>query len=216
MTLDAIDFDDAELQELAQALFNEYARQASSRKRPYPKKMDQKIWLRMAKLVQKLKATPDNFILAQFECSKGHLFANALAGQVAEGRYKRWWQQKAATYEETFVEGQEEQEPDEGKDIDLYDLQGRIMSTYASMNYYCGSTDFFDPAVITKVMNIQLHWDPVVMMLLNPTPMFKKVFGKRAKQQIEESKGLREAICKLGFDMVLDYLDEEDGEEVQS
>lgn len=213
MQLDETDYNDIELQNLAQALFNEYARQASAQRRPYPRKMDPPIWLRMAKLVQQLKATPENFITSQFEGAKGAIFANSLAGPVAEKRYKRWWQRKTATYADTYSEDTEEQEPDENTDIDLIDLQGRIMSTYASMNYYCGSTNLLDPTVVNKVMNIQLHWDPVVMMLLNPTPAFKQAFGKRAKQQIEESNGLREAILNLGFDMVLDYLDEEDGKE---
>lgn len=214
MNLEETDYNDLGLQNLAEALYHEFVRQAVARKRNFPRQMDRPIWLRAAKLAKRLKATPENFVTSQFEGAKGHLFINALSGPSAEYRYNNWYRYKTNAYAREYDETQKDMPVTHGVDIDLMDLQGRIMSTYDSLDYYCGGTNLTDPVIARKALDIKLHWDPIIMMLLNPTPTFKEAFGERAKQQLDDSPGLRSAIQKLGFEMVLEYLDE-DGEEVQ-
>lgn len=195
--------------ELAQALANEFYRRQAERTgktvRNYREHREDPLWRRVAALVQQLHATPENFIRAQFETAHGHLFSSALSGEVAKKRYLRWKEQQLIG---TPTQVEDDQ-------LDAAMLNTRIADTYASLLYYCGSVDLTDPVVARKVLEIYLHWDPVVMLMLNPTPRFKEVFGAFAKKQLEESPGLRQAVEELGFGMVLDYLEDDDEKEVQ-
>lgn len=200
---------DSNTEELAQALANEFYRQQAKRTgktvRNYREHREDPLWQRVATLVQQLHATPENFVRAQFDTARGHIFANALSGETAKKRYLRWKEQQLVGVPQATEENP----------LDETLLDSRIADTYASLFYYCGSTDLTDPVVARKVLEIYLHWDPVVMLMLNPTPKFKEVFGARAKEELAASSGLRQAIEELGFGMVLDYLEDEDEKEEQ-
>lgn len=188
---------------LAEALAHEYARQKAARTgKPYygNTKWDKRIWLRVAALVDKLHATPENFLTAQFQSAKGSVFAASLSGKVAEQRYLRWFGQMQPDYDE-----ETDEQSDESLDIRL--LRERIQMTIDSLLYDCKSTDLLDVNVCNKIIATRYHWDPVVMIMINPTPQFKEVFGEQAKEEIDQSRGLRDAIIELGFGMVLDYLE---------
>lgn len=189
-----------EEEELAKALANEYARQTAknTRKEYAPKGgFNPRVWVPVARVVEKLKATPENYIRAQFSLSRRPIFANTLHGPEAVKRYKDWARSMVADGKET-------------ENVDRSILLDRIKATLSQLSYFCGTTPLSDPKAVEKVLSMPEYWDGLILMLLSPTAEFKKAFGKTAKEEIDAFPGLRQEISELGFDVVLNYLDDEE------
>lgn len=205
--------EDGVIVQLAKDLFNEYSRKKAlllgKAYRPNNRLIDLDTWGRVAKEVQKLHADPDVYIEAQFQLAKSQVFPNSLHGPVAKKRYRTYCMMKAnrgvpldteeaAKLEETLT------------DAPAKELEEDLTDTYRSLQYYCGGTDLNDPAVASKALGIYLHFDPLCMLLINPTPQFKQVFGRMAKKRLEQHPSLRRAAIDAGFDIAVEYIEEED------
>ena len=199
---------DAELLSTAQALCNEFVRwKAKSTGKSLPgigTMRNPEMWLRIAKVVQKLGANPEAYIEAQFTLSRMEVFANTLHGETAQKRYKTYCRSGNICPQEDVPDDEPLDNPDTTK------LQQRMINTYASLRYYCGGIDLDSPEIEQKVLSIHLHFDPICLMLMHPVPLFKKVFGERAKIALKKEPYMKRAALALGFDIAIEYIEEED------
>lgn len=191
--------EDYELDELAKELANEYFRQ--SRKytgRLYTPKngYDEKVWLPVARAAQEVGATAQDYITAQFAYSRKRLFVNTLHSSEAKERYKEW-------ANAINPDGLQE---NIGKTV----LLEKMKQTLANLSYHFHSTDLSDPTVREKVIEMREAWDPLIILILHPVDELKEVFGKAAKMELEEDDALKKATYDMGFDIILDYIYEED------
>ena len=200
--------------ETARALYAEYTRKKSKRKsiRFNPERLDDS-WLKTAAVVHTLKTSPEEYIEAQFKLAKASLFPNMLYGKQAQQRYKTYCIQQRRTVQDAddLPEEQLEQVYASSNESPAYAaLRTNIADTYYALKCYCRSQDINDPAVVAQVCKMHLFFDPVCIMLLGPTPEFKQVFGPRAKMELQNKPALRQAALEAGFDIAIEYIEEED------
>lgn len=166
---------------------------------PHKRFDDAACWEKVAKVVLRLKADPEDYIEAQFRFCKSVVFANTLHGPIAQ---KRWRQYLA-------VKGSDKKSsPPIPSDPAPWqaDLAGKIADFWHDLDYLCGSHDLTRKDVCDTVLSMRLRFDPLVVMLLCPSEEFKKVFGEEAKLCLEENPHLRQAAQELDLGLAIDYL----------
>lgn len=206
---------DAETRSTAQALYNEFVRlKAKSVGKVLPKAhimRNPEVWIRIAKVVQKLGASPEAYIEAQFALSRMEVFANSLHGETAQKRYKTYCKNLTLAALDTPDEEDDDDETfSSHENPDVTKLKSKLTNTYNSLRYYCGGMDLNVPDVEKRALEIPLHFDPVCMLLIHPVPLFKKVFGSRAIAELKKESYMRRAALSLGFDLAIEYIEEED------
>lgn len=194
---------DMELRTLAAQLKKIYkARKEEKENRPYkPNKRfdDAAAWLKTAKVVQQLKADPVDYIEAQFRFGKSLILANTLHGPVAQKRYRQY-KVVCLRKESDIVDLKENPAPRHA------DLAGMIADFWHDLDYQCGSHDLTRQDVRDTVLDMHLRYDPLVAMLMSPTPDFKKVFGDAAKEQLLQQPHLKAAAQEMNLGLALDYI----------
>ena len=180
------------------------ARKEEKDKRPYKphKRFDTKsCWWDTAKVVLQLDADPLDYIEAQFKFAKSTVFANTLHTEKAKARYRKLLavRQHQRGEEISFKSNPVPREAE---------LQELIADELHLLTFRYGSSDLTDPIVRSKVLSMHISHDPLIMMLLNPTPGFQEVFGEAAKERLEEYPHLRLAAAELGFNIALELIDE--------
>lgn len=200
------EYDEMELRTLASQLKRIYkVRKEEKENRPYkPNKRfdDAATWLKTAKVVKQLNADPADYIEAQFRFGKSLILANTLHGPVAQKRYRQY--KVVCMRKDTGnVDLKENPAPRHA------DLAGMIADFWHDLDYHCGSHDLTREDVRATVLDMHLRYDPLVAMLLSPTPDFKKVFGEAAKEQLIETPHLRTAAQEMNLGLALDYLYEQ-------
>ena len=166
-------------------------------------------WRRVAEVVDRLGTTPELYIEAQFAMSQSKVWINALHGPNAQRLYRMYVQTKHSAP----IPVKEDEEDLPKMNHSILELKDSIADTYRSLAYYCGGTDFHDPAVLEKAKEIATHFDPLCMLILRPQQDFMALFGRQAKRKLDNNPSLRKAAIECGFDIVIDYIDEMSGKE---
>lgn len=202
------------LLETAQVLYTEYIRKKSKKKTIVgrPARLDQ-AWVKTAAVVHSLHAIPEEYIEAQFKLAKASLFPNMMYGRQAQQRYKQYCIQQRRTVQD--VDDMSEEAIDQAYSASNERpaeamLRHAISDTYAALKYYCHSQDLNDPAVMEQVLKMYLFFDPVCVLLLSPIPEYKEVFGVRAQAELRNKPALRQAAVNAGFDIAVEYIEEEE------
>lgn len=160
---------------------------------------DSESWYRTAAVVLRMKADPIDYIEAQFRFCKSTLMANTLHGATAQKRYRRLLAIRSQTQEDT-VEVKNNPMPRHA------DLAALIADFWHDLDYHCGSHNLTDKHVSDTILRMRLRYDPLVVMLLCPTPEFKEVFGEDAKARLDEAPHLKIAAREMNLGAALDYL----------
>lgn len=199
-------FTEDEIKNMAKQLKTLFvARKEEKDRRKYNphKRFDTKqCWFENAKVVLSLGADPIDYIEAQFKFAKSTVFANTLHTETAKARYRKLLiirQKKEGVEKISFPSNPAPRDAE---------LTALIADELHLMEFRYGSSDLTKPEVSDKVLHMRVSHDPLVMLLLNPTEEFKKVFGQAAKDRLEDSPHLRLAAKTLGFSLALELIDE--------
>lgn len=194
---------DDNLEGLARALANEYAGQKRKRLgdkyRPIHK-FNLSLWLPVAREVKKLDADAGDYMRAQFEIGKYPIFVSMVIGEKARKKYEEWME----------IHNPERKPKEELMKDDVID---RLQHAISQLLYYFKVASIDSSEVEKQVLSMADIWDPLAMMILHPSAKFKRAFGDGAKEILEETPELKEAIADLGFTLVVDYIySREEGE----
>lgn len=167
--------------------------------KPHKRFDDAATWIKIAKVVHKLNADPVDYIEAQFRFGKSLILANTLHGPVAQKRYRQY-KVVCANKGPEAVDIKDNPAPRQA------DLAGMIADFWHDLDYQCGSHDLTRQDVRDTVLSMYLRYDPLVAVLLCPTPEFKSTFGEAAKEQILDYPHLKAAAKEMNLGAALDYL----------
>lgn len=190
-------YDEADIEELAGKLkffFKmEKERNEGRTYRPHKLLDDKKIWNRVAEVVLKLKADPEDYIHAQFLFSKTIVLANTLHGPVAQKRYTRY----------KFMHNISENKTVSVKDEELQEM---LRDTIEDIRLLCGSCDFSDEEVESKVLRMKLRYNPFILLLLNPSSKFLEELSEQAIEEMNKHPILVSAAKNLNMSLTIDLI----------
>lgn len=197
--------EDAELATIAKELRTAFASHKERlSNRPYkPNKRFEsaECWLKVAKVVQHLRAVPEEYIRAQFMYSLGTVFANTLHGPVAQERYKKYIRTTGAS---KLVESR-------GTELNSGDVA--IFSSYIQQvedilkeqfgpAFKLTEESIKTPAVKSEILGCWWRFSPVVIMAFAKDDAdYRQKFLLSASKEIVESPYLIKAAASLGLDI---------------
>lgn len=190
-------YDEADIEELADKLkfFFKMEKEKNEGRTYRPHKLldDKKIWNRVAEVVLKLKADPEDYIHAQFLFSKTIVLANTLHGPVAQKRYTRYKFMHNITENKTVSVKDEE-------------LQEMLRDTIEDIRILCGSCDFSNEEVESKVLRMKLRYNPFILLLLNPSSKFLEELSEQAIEEMNKHPILVSAAKNLNMSLTIDLI----------
>lgn len=190
-------YDEADIEELADKLkfFFKMEKEKNEGRTYRPHKLldDKKIWNRVAEVVLKLKADPEDYIHAQFLFSKTIVLANTLHGPVAQKRYTRYKFMHNITESKTVSVKDEE-------------LQEMLRDTIEDIRILCGSCDFSNEEVESKVLRMKLRYNPFILLLLNPSSKFLEELSEQAIEEMNKHPILVSAAKNLNMALTIDLI----------
>lgn len=160
-------------------------------------------WKKVAAIVYKMKADPEEYIRANFKYRKDpHIPVNTLHGPTAQKCYRR------AQMLSDMGGTQEDDEPKlEQLPPSRIDILSRIADLQSYLVYNKKSNNLADPVtrqyVLTRIPGLL---DPLAVMLMSPDKEMKAVYGEAAKAILDEEPCLKEAIKELDLTAALEYI----------
>lgn len=192
-------YDEADIEELADKLkfFFKLEKEKNEGRvyRPHKLLDDKKIWNRVAEVVLKLKADPEDYIHAQFLFSKTIVLANTLHGPVAQKRYTKY----------KFMHNIPE---DNSVSIKEEELQEMLRDTIEDIQSLCGSCNFSNEDVEEKVLRMRFRYNPFVLLLLNPSKKFLDELAKCAIEEMHKHPRLVSAAKNLNMSLTIDLIND--------
>lgn len=160
-------------------------------------------WIKVATLVHKIKANPEEYIRANFKYRKDpHIPVNTLHGPTAQKCYRR-----AQMLADTGGTQEQEESTLEQLPPSRIDILSRIADLQSYLVYNKKSNNLADPAtrqyVLTRIPGLL---DPLAVMLMSPDKEMKAVYGEAAKAILDEEPCLKEAIKELDLTAALEYI----------
>lgn len=161
-------------------------------------------WKKVATIVYKMKADPEEYIRANFKYRKDpHIPVNTLHGPTAQKCYRR-----AQMLSDMGGTQEDEDEPKlEQLPPSRIDILSRIADLQSYLVYNKKSNNLADPAtrqyVLTRIPGLL---DPLAVMLMSPDKEMKAVYGEAAKAILDEEPCLKEAIKELDLTAALEYI----------
>lgn len=161
-------------------------------------------WKKVANIVYKMKADPEEYIRANFKYRKDpHIPVNTLHGPTAQKCYRRaqMLSDMGGTHEDNDEPKLEQLPPSR------IDILSRIADLQSYLVYNKKSNNLSDPAtrlyVLTRIPGLL---DPLAVMLMSPDKEMKAVYGEAAKAILDEEPCLKEAIKELDLTAALEYI----------
>lgn len=160
-------------------------------------------WRKVADIVYKIKANPEEYIRANFKYRKDpHIPVNTLHGPTAQKCYRR-----AQMLSDTGGTQEKEESTLEQLPPSRIDILSRIADLQSYLVYNKKSNNLTDPAtrqyVLTRIPGLL---DPLAVMLMSPDKEMKAVYGEAAKAILDEEPCLKEAIKELDLTAALEYI----------
>lgn len=161
-------------------------------------------WKKVATIVYKMKADPDEYIRANFKYRKDpHIPVNTLHGPTAQKCYRR-----AQMLSDMGGTQEDDDEPKlEQLPPSRIDILSRIADLQSYLVYNKKSNNLADPVtrqyVLTRIPGLL---DPLAVMLMSPDKEMKAVYGEAAKAILDEEPCLKEAIKELDLTAALEYI----------
>lgn len=161
-------------------------------------------WKKVATIVYKMKADPEEYIRANFKYRKDpHIPVNTLHGPTAQKCYRR-----AQMLSDMGGTQEDDDEPKlEQLPPSRIDILSRIADLQSYLVYNKKSNNLADPVtrqyVLTRVPGLL---DPLAVMLMSPDKEMKDVYGEAAKAILDEEPCLKEAIKELDLTVALEYI----------
>lgn len=176
---------------VANRLKTEFVRQKeikSKRKyRPDPRFDRRTWWLKTARICVGLKATPEEYITAQFQYSNSPVFANTLFGKIAMKRYYQYMESIGGGITDGNTVSATAEE-----------LQVALKSTLQTLTIRCRSTDMLNPDVYATLVNFKEIFDPLAVMLIYGFDAgISNVYKEDALSVLRENPLMGEAINVL-------------------
>lgn len=161
-------------------------------------------WKKVATIVYKMKADPEEYIRANFKYRKDpHIPVNTLHGPTAQKCYRRaqMLSDMGGTQEDNDEPKLEQLPPSR------IDILSRIADLQSYLVYNKKSNNLADPVtrqyVLTRIPGLL---DPLAVMLMSPDKEMKAVYGEAAKAILDEEPCLKEAIKELDLTAALEYI----------
>lgn len=161
-------------------------------------------WKKVATIVYKMKADPEEYIRANFKYRKDpHIPVNTLHGPTAQKCYRR-----AQMLSDMGGTKEDDDEPKlEQLPPSRIDILSRIADLQSYLVYNKKSNNLSDPVtrqyVLTRIPGLL---DPLAVMLMAPDKEMKAVYGEAAKAILDEEPCLKEAIKELDLTAALEYI----------
>lgn len=161
-------------------------------------------WKKVADIVYKMKADPEEYIRANFKYRKDpHIPVNTLHGPTAQKCYRR-----AQMLSDMGGTQEDDDEPKlEQLPPSRIDILSRIADLQSYLVYNKKSNNLADPVtrqyVLTRIPGLL---DPLAVMLMSPDKEMKAVYGEAAKAILDEEPCLKEAIKELDLTAALEYI----------
>lgn len=161
-------------------------------------------WKKVANIVYKMKADPEEYIRANFKYRKDpHIPVNTLHGPTAQKCYRR-----AQMLSDMGGTQEDDDEPKlEQLPPSRIDILSRIADLQSYLVYNKKSNNLADPVtrqyVLTRIPGLL---DPLAVMLMSPDKEMKAVYGEAAKAILDEEPCLKEAIKELDLTAALEYI----------
>lgn len=161
-------------------------------------------WKKVATIVYKMKADPEEYIRANFKYRKDpHIPVNTLHGPTAQKCYRR-----AQMLSDMGGTQEDDDEPKlEQLPPSRIDILSRIADLQSYLVYNKKSNNLADPVtrqyVLTRIPGLL---DPLAVMLMSPDKEMKAVYGEAAKAILDEEPCLKEAIKELDLTAALEYI----------
>lgn len=161
-------------------------------------------WKKVATIVYKMKADPEEYIRANFKYRKDpHIPVNTLHGPTAQKCYRR-----AQMLSDMGGTQEDDDEPKlEQLPPSRIDILSRIADLQSYLVYNKKSNNLADPVtrqyVLTRIPGLL---DPLAVMLMSPDKEMKDVYGEAAKAILDEEPCLKEAIKELDLTVALEYI----------
>lgn len=161
-------------------------------------------WKKVASIVYKMKADPEEYIRANFKYRKDpHIPVNTLHGPTAQKCYRR-----AQMLSDMGGTQEDDDEPKlEQLPPSRIDILSRIADLQSYLVYNKKSNNLADPVtrqyVLTRIPGLL---DPLAVMLMSPDKEMKAVYGEAAKAILDEEPCLKEAIKELDLTAALEYI----------
>lgn len=161
-------------------------------------------WKKVATIVYKMKADPEEYIRANFKYRKDpHIPVNTLHGPTAQKCYRRaqMLSDMGGTHEGNDEPKLEQLPPSR------IDILSRIADLQSYLVYNKKSNNLSDPTtrqyVLTRIPGLL---DPLAVMLMSPDKEMKAIYGEAAKAILDEEPCLKEAIKELDLTAALEYI----------
>lgn len=209
-----LDKSNIELAAIARELKSAFASQYERvNKRPYkPNKRFDTLdcWLKVAKVVQHLKAVPEEYIRAQFMYALGTVFANTLHGPVAQDRYKKFIRTTGAspvvTNTDTILTSGE---------VSMFSnciqQAESILQEQFGPTFRLTEESIKDKVIKREILDSWWRFNPVVIMAFAGKDIeYREKFLLSAANELVESPYLIRAAASLGLDLSNINTDEEE------
>ena len=161
-------------------------------------------WKKVATIVYKMKADPEEYIRANFKYRKDpHIPVNTLHGPTAQKCYRR-----AQMLSDMGGTQEDDDEPKlEQLPPSRIDILSRIADLQSYLVYNKKSNNLADPVtrqyVLTRIPGLL---DPLAVMLMSPDKEMKAVYGEAARAILDEEPCLKAAIKELDLTAALEYI----------
>lgn len=178
-----------------------------------PRADNREYWLRAARLIKELGASPGSFIEAQFSMSKHVCLPSHLGSEIAAKRYRSYAAARGFTTEkvkESMLDNNARIDPGKAEAREL------IANHVKFVRDKYGIHDTNSPKHIDLLVNAPWLFDPMAACMLSPTREVLEIFGEGAKDRLRQYPYLRDAFKALGFDSELSALTMHNSDNTQS
>lgn len=192
--------DEVDLQNLANRLKELFAAEKYNRDgktyKPHKRFDNRKCWLETAKVVMRLKATPEDYIAAQFRYSVSTLFANTLHSEKAQKRYEQFVVMRGLP-----------SAPEEAEEVEINspgkaEVMNRKMGALALVRSVCGDISIENPKVKEFVLDLFSNIDELgAFLAYKNDPDVRRKFLPAVREILVQSPYLRRALEELGEDI---------------
>lgn len=170
---------------------------------------DVRSWDKVLSTIKRIKADPEDYIIAQFRYSKSIPLLNTLHGPKAIERYKQL-NYAAGNAGMTKVNDTAPDVSESTLSVAAKALVERLiyLQTYLAWQK-------IDPDNMIAVVNYLTDIppgiiDPVAAVIQYPVAPVKDYYGESAIEEYEDDPGIKRAMLELGFDAILPYFENDE------